>query len=173
MAEKEILPFKSINVLVERDYLEKVLERILRGIQHLPKEDQKTFNNRFRKFVSVLGFRNPLRAPLPLQVKAYASAFEEKDEVVPFTLSNWTRLENEFAKQVEDWLESEGWENLSLERSFEESDGFFNEWPDDLNPDELIEKFQKDNPDVEVEQQDILLMILWVSGQLPPENSEL
>ena len=172
MAENETLSFKAINVYIERDFLERKLEEILQAKEELSKEEQIAFNNHFRKFVSVLGFRNPLRAPRPLQVNAYASAFEEKEEVVPFTLSTWTKLNQDFAGQVKNWLDSEGWENLSLERSFEGSDGFRDNWPDEVTFDKLSKKFQKDHPDVEFETDDLILMILWISGQLPPEQTE-
>jgi len=173
MAEKETLSFKTINVFIERDYLAQTLESILQEKKDLPKEDQIAFNNLFRKYVSVLGFRNPLRAPLQLQVNAFASAFEDKDEVVPFTLSTWTKLHEDFATLVKNWLESEGWEGLSLERSFEGAEGFVDEWPEDLSFDDLVKKFQKDNPDQDYGENDIILMVLWISGQLPPEQSEL
>lgn len=173
MAEKETLSFRTINVFIDQDFLEQKLERILHEKENLNKEDQIAFNNQFRKFVSVLGFRNPLRAPLQLQVNAYASAFEEKDEVVPFTLSIWTKLNQEFANQVKNWLESTGWEGLSLERSFDDSDGFLDDWPKGLTFEKLLKKYQKDNPDAEFEPDDLILMVLWISGQLPPEQSDL
>jgi hypothetical protein len=171
MAEKETLSFRTINVFLDRDFLESKLEEILQGKNALSKEDQITFNNQFRKYVNVLGFRNPTRAPLQLQVNAYASAFEEKDEVVPFTLSTWTKLNQDFANQVKDWLDSEGWKGLSLERSFEDSDGFLNDWPKKMTVEKLTKKFQKDHPNAEFDKDDLVLMVLWVSGQLPPEQS--
>ncbi len=171
MADKETLSFKSINIFIDREYLENKLDEILQSISKLPKEDQIAFNNLFRKYVRVLGFRNPVRAPRQLQVNAYASAFEEKDEVVPFTLSTWAKLNPDFAKQVKHWLDSEGWEDLSLERTFEDSAGFVNDWPKGLTFKKLIKKFQKDHPDQEIDPDDLILMVLWVSGQLPPEQS--
>jgi hypothetical protein len=173
MADNETLSFRAINVFIERDFLQSKLEEILEARDELPKEEQIAFNNQFRKFVSVLGFRNPLRAPRQLQVNAYASAFEEKDEVVPFTLSTWTKLNQDFAEQVKDWLNSEGWEDLSLERSFESSDGFRDNWPEGVTFEKLSKKFHKDLPDVEFETNDLILMILWISDKLPPEQSEI
>ena len=171
MAENETLSFRAINVFIERDFLQSKLEEILEAKDELPKEDQIVFNNNFRKYVNVLGFRNPLRAPLQLQVNAYASAFEEKEEVIPFTLSTWTKLNQKFAKQVHDWLESEDWEDLSLERSFEGSDGFQDSWPEGLSFEQLSKKFQKNHPDVDFATDDLILMVLWISGKLPPEQS--
>lgn len=173
MAENETLSFKTINIFIEHEYLEELLERILRGIENLPKDDQIGFAQHFRKYVNVLGFRNPLRAPLTLRVNAYAAAFEEKDEVVPFTLSIWTKINQPFANQVKDWLEKEGWKNLSLQRNFEDSEGFLNRWPQKMTFDKLVKAFKKDNPNIDFLRDDLILMILWISGQLPPEDSEI
>jgi len=173
MSEKETLSFKTINVFLDRDFLERKLGEILQRKDDLPKEDQIAFNNQFRKFVKVLGFRNPIRAPYQLQVNAYASAFEEKDEVVPFTLSTWTKLNQDFANQVKDWLSSEGWEGLALERTFEDSYGFIDHWPKGLTFEQLAKKYQKDHPNSEFDKDDLTLMVMWVSGQLPHEQSEL
>lgn len=172
MAENETVSFKAINVFIERNYLEDLLSRILQAKKNLPKDGQISFNNHFKKFVTVLGFRDPLRAPLQLQINAFASAFEDKEEVVPFTLSTWTKLNHDFAEQVRDWLDSEGWKNLSLDRSYDDSDGFISDWPKGLTFDKLNKKFKKANPDEEINQNDLILMVMWISGQLPPEQSE-
>lgn len=172
MAENETVSFKAINVFIERNYLEDLLSRILQAKKNLPKDGQISFNNNFKKFVTVLGFRDPLRAPLQLQINAFASAFEDKEEVVPFTLSTWTKLNHDFAEQVRDWLDSEGWKNLSLDRSYDDSDGFISDWPKGLTFDKLNKKFKKANPDEEINQNDLILMVMWISGQLPPEQSE-
>jgi len=173
MTEKEYLPHKAINVFIERDYLENVLNRILEDIQKLPKEEQIVFTNLFRKYVSVLGFRNPLRAPLGLQVNAYVSAFEKKDEVIPFTLTTWTQLNLDFAEKVRDWLEAEGWEDLTFTRTFEESEGFAPDWPEDLSFDQIEDKFKQANPDMDFARDDLVLMVLWITGCLPKEQSDL
>lgn len=169
MPTKEILPFKSINVYIEREYLEKVVTNILEGVGKLNKEEQIRFSQDFRKHISVLGFRNPLRAPLSLQVNAYASAFEEKEEVIPFSLTIWSKVKTDLAEKVQSWLESEGWDDLALEREFEEDNGFVFDWPDDLSFDQVEEKFQNANPDFEYDRDDLILMVLWISGKLPIE----
>lgn len=173
MTEKEYLPYLAINVFIERDYLEQVIESILKGKDKLPKEDQIEFANFIKQYVNVLGFRNPTRAPLPLQVNAYASAFEQKEEVIPLTLSIWTKLNADFAKIVKSWLETEGWENLALERKFNETEGFVNEWPKKLPFDKLVKTFTKGNPDLEFSRDDLILMVIWISGQLPSEQSDI
>jgi hypothetical protein len=169
MPTKEILPFKSINVYIEREYLEKVVKNILEGVGKLNKEEQVRFSQNFRKYISVLGFRNPLRAPLSLQVNAFASAFEGKDEVIPFSLTTWSKVNSELADKVQSWLESEGWEDLALARDFEEDNGFVLDWPDDLSFDQVEKNFQKAHPDFEYDRDDLILMVLWITGKLPIE----
>ena len=173
MPENEYVPYKAINVFMNRTYLEKVTKEILESIKTFSREDQTAFSQLFRKFVTVLGFRNPVRAPLSLQINAYSDAFEEKDEVIPLTLSLWTKLKPDFATQVKDWLESEDWNNLALERVFSEDDGFILGWPNKLTFDKLVEKYQKAYPDDTFDRDDLILMVLWISGNLPEEQSEL
>jgi hypothetical protein len=167
MPDNEILPFISINVFIERDYLEKVTKNILEGFGKLSKEEQIKFSQNFRKYVSVLGFRNPLRAPLSLQINAYASAFEEKEEVIPFSLTTWAKVNDKLAEKVMSWLNSEGWEDLALAREFEEDSGFVADWPDALSFDQVEEKFQKAHPGFEYDRDDLILMVLWIAGKLP------
>lgn len=173
MPEFDYLPYKAINIFMDRDYLEQVISEILQGLSSLPKEDQIAFTNQFRKYVNVLGFRNPVRAPFSLQVKAYISAFEDKDEVIPFTLTTWAKLKPDFADQVKSWLEAEDWENLTHTRVYNENEGFKQEWPEDLSFDDIEEKFKQANPDQAFSRDDLILMVLWITGCLPKEQSDL
>ena len=173
MNEKEYLPYKTINVFIERDYLRNILENILKNINQLPKEDQISFGQSFREHVSILGFRNPMRAPLPLKVNAYVRAFEDMDEVIPFTLSTWTKIKRDFAAKVKAWLEAEGWTELKYERDFNETEGFVNEWPDSLSFEDLIKKFENTHSELDYEDDDLLLMTFWISGKLPDEDYRL
>jgi len=173
MADNEYLSYKAINVFIDHAHLENVLNNILIGVKKMPKDEQISFSKFFKKFVNVLGFRDPTRAPLPLRVNAYVSAFEDKDEVVPFTLSTWTKLNPEFAEKVKTWLETEGWKDLTLERDYDETEGFLVKWPKKLTADKIVKKFKKDNPGVEFTRDDLILMVLWISGQLPKDQSDI
>jgi hypothetical protein len=149
------------------------MQDILVGLKKLPKAELISFSKAFKKYVKVLGFRNPMRAPIPLQVNALVSAFEEKDEVVPFTLSTWTKLRIDLSEKVKAWLESEGWKDLAMAREYEETEGFLAKWPKKLTFDKLVKKFNKDNPDTAFERDELILMVLWISGQLPKDQSDI
>lgn len=173
MAEQEMLPYKAINVYMEQDYLESVLKTVLEGSKKMPKKEQIQFAQFLKKHVNVLGFRDATRAPLSLQINALAKAFEEKDEVVPVILSAWTKINKKLAQPVKAWLEAEGFKDLALERDFEEDDGFIAEWPKKMAFDKLVKKFEKDNPEVKFDRDDLILMVLWMTGQLPKDQSDI
>lgn len=167
MPEKAVLPYKAINVYMEQDYLESVVKSAITGVKKLSKQDQIDFSQFMKKHVNVLGFRDPSRAPVSLQVRALAKVFEEKDEVIPFVLSTWVKVNKKFVKPVRTWLEAEGFKDLQTEREFEEESGFVADWPKKLSFDQLAKKFKKDNPDIKINQDDLTLMVLWMTGQLP------
>lgn len=169
MADIETIPFKAINVYINEDYLETVLKSVLTGYKKLPKQAQIEFTVFLRKYVTVLGFRDPSRAPLTLQVNALAKAFEEKDEVVPYVLSIWAKVNKKFADMVKSWLEDQGLKDLATEREYAEGAGFTQDLPKKYAFDKLEKAFAKDNPDAKFDRNDLILMVLWLSGRLPKE----
>lgn len=173
MTENEYLPFKTINVFVDNEFLQRTVSDVLKNLPELSKEEQISFNTLFREYVNVLGFRNPMRAPMSLRINAYVKAFQEKEEVVPFTLSTWTKINGDLAEKVKAWLKSEGWENLRLERRFGEDEGFIQDWPSALTFDKLVNDFRKSHPNLDYDENDIILMVLWISGKLPEEETGL
>ena len=70
-------------------------------------------------------------------------------------------------------MEEEGWKDLSLERTFEEGEGFLSKWPKKMTFDKLVKKYQKANPDDKASRDDLILMVLWISGQLPKDQSDI
>lgn len=169
MSDIETIPFKAINVYINEDYLESVLKSVLTGYKKLSKKAQIEFTVFLRKYVTVLGFRDPSRAPLPLQVNALAKAFEEKDEVVPYVLSTWTKVNKKFTGQVKSWLEDQGLKNLATEREYAEGTGFTQDLPKKYGFDKLEKGYKKDNPESKFDRDDLILMVLWISGRLPKE----
>ncbi len=167
MDTKEVLSYRAINVFFEREYLEKVLNSVLEGLKALPKEKQQEFNSNFRKYVKVLGFRDPVRAPLSLQINAFVNAFETKEEIIPITLTSWAIINLPFVKQVLKWLESEGWNNLNYDRTYLHNEGFASNWDEQVTFDQIDEDFKKAQPDIDYERNDLILMVLWLSGKLP------
>ncbi|MBG0788075.1 MAG: hypothetical protein H0S79_23565 [Anaerolineaceae bacterium] len=169
MSEIETIPFKAINVYINEDYLETVLKSVLTGYKKLPKQAQINFVVFMRKYATVLGFRDPSRAPFPLQINALAKAFEEKDEVVPYILSIWAKVNKKLAGEVEAWLAEQKFKDLATEREYAEDAGFTKTFPKKWSFDKVEKDFAKANPDSKFERDDLILMVLWISGQLPAE----
>lgn len=169
MSTIETVPFKAINVFINQDYLESMLKAVLTGYKKLSKQKQIEFTHFLRKYVTILGFRDPSRAPLTLQVHALAKAFEDKDEVVPYVLSVWAAINKKLAADVEAWLTEKKFENLSAEREYAEDAGFTPDFPEKMGFDKLEKDFAKANPDAKYERDDLILMVLWISGRLPKE----
>lgn len=169
MSEIETIPFKAINVYINEDYLETVLKSVLTGYKKLPKQAQIEFVVFLRKYATVLGFRDPSRAPLTLQANALAKAFEKKDEVVVYVLSVWAKVNNKLADEVKSWLSEQGLKDLETEREFAENAGFTRDLPKKLGFDKIEKEFAKANPDSKFERDDLILMVLWISGRLPNE----
>jgi hypothetical protein len=66
-------------------------------------------------------------------------------------------------------LESEGWKELTLERSYGIAEGFSANWPSNLTFDEIEEKYKQAHPKEDLQRDDLILMVLWISGTLPKE----
>lgn len=173
MTEIETLPYKTLNVFINHDYLEHILGDLLKRKDALSKADQIAFTTEFRRYVTILGFRNPIRAPHSLQLNAYVSAFEQKNEVIPYTLNTWIKLNRDLADKVMKWLDSQGWDNLALEREFGEADGFSTQWPEGVTFEKLVDEFKKAHPKLELSNDDLILMMVWISGRLPREQTNI
>jgi len=65
MTDIEYLPYKAVNVFINREYLDQLLESVLNGYNKLSKEKQIAFVKLFRQHVNVLGFRNAIMLSVP------------------------------------------------------------------------------------------------------------
>ncbi len=50
MSDVEYLPYKAVNVFINREYLEQLIETVLKGYNNLPKEKQIAFVKQFRQY---------------------------------------------------------------------------------------------------------------------------
>jgi hypothetical protein len=167
MTEIDNKAYKAINVFIEREDLEEVLLHLFKKLRSLPKDVQKKFFAAFRKYVKINGFRNPVMAPPPLQVNALADAFEEKDEVIPFTLSTLTKTLPDLAESVKAFLGEEAYGTMAFERPFVEGEGFVPGWPKKMTTETFLKKFAKAYPDVNTSSTALILLAAWISGSIP------
>ena len=165
----KFLPFHAINEFMEDDYRQRVVQKVLSELDQLPGNDRAEVVGQVKKLVSVPGFRNSSAAPMPLKVKGAVSAFESKPEFTAALLSAWSVLNPELRQEVFDLLTGREWELLPVDADRKILPGFLTRWPEKDTFEVLDQAYREAHPDSEVSDDDVNLMIVWLSGRLPLE----
>ena len=82
-------------------------------------------------------------------------------------LSAWAEAHTGLRSQTHELLAARGWEVLPPEADRTQLPGFVPTWPKDEDFEKLTVAFKEKYPDTEASDDDISLMIVWVSGRLP------
>ena len=169
MDDKQVkfLPFHAINEFMLPDFRLTVLHAVFGGYDHLPGERRSALNSMVKRHVQVPGFRNSTQAPVPIKARAAVSTFERRPEFVAQVLQGWSELKPDLRQQVYDFLKGREWELVPADADRSKIPGFLVEWPKGETYDLLGEEFTKANPDQQVDENDLRLMIVWIAGRLP------
>lgn len=169
MNDKQIqfLPFQAINDFMLDDYREQVIRLVLSSSAQLPQEQQISLEKLTRKRVSIPGFRNSAKAPVNLRLKGVSESFEKSPPLAAAILAAWAELHPELRQQVYDLLLAQEWEILPIEADRTKLPGFLPYWPFEQNFDSLYQAYQTAYPESQVEQNDVSLMVVWLSTRLP------
>lgn len=163
----QFLPFHAINDFMLDDYREQVIRLVLNSTAKLPTEQQITIEKLTRKRVSIPGFRNSAKAPVNLRLKGTIESFEKSPPLAAAILAAWVELHPELRQQVYDLLIDQEWEILPIEADRTKLPGFLPYWPFEQNFESLHQAFCAAYPDSQVEQNDVSLMVVWLSTRLP------
>ena len=163
----QLAPFATINQFMLPEYRQKVIEAVLKQLSELPSQRRSAINNLIRKYVKISGFRNSDLAPLPLKVRQSAAAFEGHSDFVAQILSAWSELHHELRQEVYELLTTREWEVLQVDADRAKLPGFLVRWPKQETYDVLDAAFHEKFPQQEIAENDIRLMVVWVSGRLP------
>lgn len=163
----QFLPFHAINDFMLDDYREQVIRLVLNSTSQLPQEQQIKLEKLTRKRVSIPGFRNSAKAPVNLRLKGVSESFEKSPPLAAAILAAWAELHPELRQQVYDLLLSQEWEILPIEADRTKLPGFLPYWPFEQDFDSLCQAYQTAYPDSQVEQNDVSLMVVWLSTRLP------
>jgi len=152
----------------------RVVRFTLNALPGLPEEYRARVDRLTRKTVQVPGFRNSAKAPVAVRVKPTADAFEKSPQLVAAMLSAWAEAHPALRQQIYDLLVSRGWDILPVEADRTKLPGFITKWPKDEDFEKIISAFKEKYPDETVEDDDISLMVVWLSARLPyqTENEE-
>jgi len=163
----QFLPFHAINEFMRSDYRTSVVRYTLNALPSLPDEYRSPIERLTRKTVKVPGFRNSAKAPASMRVKPTVEAFEKNSALVAAILSAWSEAHSDLRQQVHDLLSERGWEILPPEADRTKLPGFITKWPKGEDFELLNAAFAELYPNLQVDNDDISLMVVWVSVRLP------
>ncbi len=170
MADKIIyLPFNAINEFMLPDYRREVIRTVLSELQTLNEGRQKSIIGLLRKNVQIQGFRNSALAPISLKVNGSTKAFEKSAQFVGVMLNAWCEIKHDLALRVLNLLESRGWKILPIEVDRSVLPGFQTRWPAHETFELMISAYLVMFPDSHDLENDINLMVVWLSNRLPYE----
>jgi len=161
------LPFHAINQFMVPEYRLSVLQRVFGGFEKLPGPRKGALNGLVKRLVSVPGFRNSGVAPAPLKVKSSIGVFERNPEYTSQVIMAWSELNPELRQQVYDFLIARNWEILPADADRTKLPGFLTTWPKGEDFDVLDKAFLEAHPDKSASDDDVRLMVVWLSGRLP------
>ncbi len=167
--EVQFFPFHAINEFMTDAYREEVVRRVLHATMELPEAHRLSLERLTQKTVRVPGFRNSSKAPAALRLKPTVEAFKKQPAMVAAILSAWAALHDELRSQVYDLLHKRGWELLPVDTDRTRLPGFLTKWPKGEDFETLYQAYQQTTQSSDVEQNDVSLMIVWLSGRLPYE----
>jgi hypothetical protein len=168
----QFLPFHAVNEFMRDDYRAVVIRATLTALSGLPAEFRDPVDRLTKRNVQVPGFRISTKAPLPLRLKPTIDAFIKNPQMAAAILSAWAEAHAELRSQIHELLVARGWEVLPPEADRTQLPGFVPTWPKDEDFEKLTLAFKEKYPDAVASDDDISLMIVWVSGRLPFQSPE-
>ncbi len=170
MNEKiEYLPFNAINEFMLPEYRKVVIKSVFSRFDSLPNSRQKTINVEIKKLVKIQGFRDSSQAPNGIKSRESSTAFEKSAKFSGEILAAWVELNPELAQSVFQMLTDRGWIILPVEADRSKLPGFLIKWPAKDSFELLTTEFREKHTDVAYSDDDVSLMIVWLSNRLPYE----
>lgn len=163
----EFLPFNAINQFMIDDYRIKVLHEVLANLDQLPPSQKSKMVGLIKRLFKLPGFRNAAVAPLPIKVRGAVSPFEKNAEFTAQVLADWAELRSELMQQVYHLLKDRAWEILPLDADRTVIPGFLTRWPKEETYEALNQAFVEKYPLSNASENDVRLMVVWISGRLP------
>lgn len=166
------LPFNAINEFMRDDYRLTVVREVLQALPDLPAHHKTTLENMIRKTVTVPGFRNSSKAPAPLLLKSTADAFTKNSMLVAAILSAWAEIHADLRKLVYEMLMERSWGVYPPEADRTRLPGFAIIWPKNEDFSKINDAFHARSPDYPTDNDDVSLMVVWISARLPYQIEE-
>jgi hypothetical protein len=167
----QYLPFHAVNEFMRDDYRAVVIRTTLNALSGLPTEYRDPVDRLTKKNVQVPGFRVSTKAPVALRLKPTIDAFVKNPQMAAAILSAWAEVHTGLRSQIHELLAAREWEVLPAEADRTQLPGFIPTWPKEEDFEKLTLAFKEKYPETGVSDDDISLMIVWISGRLPFQSS--
>lgn len=161
------VPFNAINQFMVSDFRLEVIRKVFNHLDQLPGDRKSTLSRMFGRLVKVPGFRNSSLAPLPIKIKQSVMAFEKSADFTAQILMAWSELNSDLRQQVFEVLKERDWEILPVDADRTKIPGFLVTWPASQPYEVLNQAFDEKFPAKTCSDNDVRLMIVWLSGRLP------
>jgi hypothetical protein len=166
------LPFHAINQFMMDDYRRTVIRAAVNAQRTVDSGLSGNLDKQVRRHVTIPGFRNSVKAPPALKARHLEEPFEKHPEVVGAVVSVWAAARPELRDQVFQLLSSRAWQVMPADADRSRLPGFLTRWPSGEDFESLVEAFHEMYPELEVEDDDISLMVVWLSGRLPVDTED-
>lgn len=163
----KFLPFHAINEFMLADYRSSVMMSVMKSLDQLDAGRRRKIDQLIKKYVKVPGFRNSVKAPPVVKAKASIETFEKHPDFVSQILEAWSQINSSLRENTHKLLVSRNWEILPVDADRTKLPGFLPKWPSGEDFDKLTQAFSEMFPDFRIQDYDISLMVVWISGRLP------
>jgi hypothetical protein len=169
-SEVKFIPFHAINEFMRNDFRIAVIRGSLLAMNTLDRKFSVPIDQLTKKYVTVAGFRNSVKAPTTMKAVAMVKAFENQPKLVAAILNAWAESKPALRSQIYDLLLERNWKILPIEVDRTRLPGFLTHWPAEDDYDVLYEAFTSKYPDNDASIDEMSLMVVWLAGRLPIEK---
>ena len=169
----ELKPMHVINIYIESWFRQEIIENVLTDFSAYSDEVRKTLAETLKSEVKVSGFRNSLTAPKRLLVRESDKLFETDPRFVKVILNAWTQLYDHYGQTFDKALHSLGFATSPMAPAYGDPLNAFEQgWPEGIDYPKVIEAVRKEDSDLEMTDDQIVLYSILRTGYLPGEKEE-
>lgn len=167
----ELKPLHVINVFIEAWFRQEIIEKVLTDFSLYTSEVRKDLAETLKSEVKVSGFRNPLTAPKRMLIRDTEKLFETNPNVVKVVLNAWTQLYDKHGPTFDKALTELGFKTSAPTPNYEDPLSAFDQgWPEGVDYPKVIEAVRKEDDQLDMTDDQIVLYSIMRTGLLPGEE---
>ncbi len=169
----ELQPLHVINVFIEAWFRQEIIDKVLTDFSPYSSEVRKALAETLKSSVKVSGFRNPLTAPKRMLARDTEKLFETDPQVVKVVLNAWKQLYDSHSQTFDKALKSLGFTTSPEAPTYPDALNAFDQgWPEDVDYPKVIEAVRKEDEQLDMTDDQIVLYSILQTGFLPGEKEE-